>query len=48
MTTTTEKADDDFDAFDALESEEKDFIKVMISFLNIKVASADRTQFTGR
>jgi hypothetical protein len=28
MTISTEKADDDFDAFDALESEEKEFIKV--------------------
>jgi hypothetical protein len=31
MTITTEKADDDIDAFDALESEEKEFIKVSIS-----------------
>jgi hypothetical protein len=28
MTTTIEKADDDLNAFDALESEEKEFIKV--------------------
>jgi hypothetical protein len=30
MTVITEKADDDVDAFDALESEEKEFIKVPI------------------
>lgn len=28
MTTNTEKADDDLDALDALESEEKEFVKV--------------------
>jgi hypothetical protein len=28
MTTTPEKVDDDGDAFDALESEEKEFVKV--------------------
>lgn len=31
MTVTTVNADDDIDAFDALESEEKEFIKVMFS-----------------
>jgi hypothetical protein len=30
MTVITEKADDDVDAFDALESEEKEFIKVRV------------------
>jgi hypothetical protein len=30
MTVKSEKADDDVDAFDALESEEKEFIKVSI------------------
>lgn len=30
MTVKPEKADDDVDAFDALESEEKEFIKVSI------------------
>ncbi len=29
MTVTTEKADDDIDALDALESEEREFIKVI-------------------
>lgn len=29
MTTKLEKADDDIDAFDALESEEKEFKKVL-------------------
>jgi hypothetical protein len=38
MTLTTEKADD-IDAFDALESEEKEFIKVMFSFPSVKVIS---------
>lgn len=28
MTTSPEKADDDIDAFEALESEEKEFVKV--------------------
>ncbi len=31
MTIKPEKADDDVDAFDALESEEKEFIKVSIA-----------------
>jgi len=33
MTTNTEKADGDLDAFEALESEEKEFVKVSHSRL---------------
>ena len=39
MTTTTEKADDDLDVFDALESEEKEFIKVSDVFPLLYVAA---------
>jgi hypothetical protein len=32
MTATAKKADDDIDAFEALESEQKEFIKVRLAF----------------
>lgn len=40
MTTTIEKADDDLDALDALESEEKEFIKVSITPYHFKLSNS--------
>jgi DnaJ family protein C protein 8 len=45
MTVITEKADDDVDAFDALESEEKEFIKVRIVLSKSSLTSADHFHY---
>jgi hypothetical protein len=47
MTVKPEKADDDVDAFDALESEEKEFIKVsIVHCLNCNLVSAKITSYS--
>jgi len=48
MTIKPEKADDDVDAFDALESEEKEFIKASIVLCsNCNLVSANHVLFLG-